>query len=122
MTREGKRIANQTYEWEKGMRPIKHYSPDQFVKNECLCQRMVKIGCEWLDKHPKADPKFGSYWSDLTNLAPVNKAAHAICKAIEVVYEGKENDGGDVVAALCCILAIKDRSWKYFVKRMSKKK
>lgn len=105
------------YEWEQGMGEISGFGGGY----ENTCRAMVKAGCDWLDAHPGADPKFHSYKGVYGIISEDNKDAKDLTEAIVKAAAG-DCTGAMHQAAVSHVLAIRKLGWKAYVKEMSKPK
>lgn len=107
------------YEFTPEMKEISGFSG---FYEEC-CRKLVKAGMEWLDKHPRAKPKYFTFKNVTGICRPNNRASRRLDKAlIDFMNTNPEIDTSvavhQVVIQTC--LWIRKNGWKKYVEVMSK--
>jgi len=81
---------------------------------EQTCRNMLSAGLEWLDEHPKADPKFQGYKNVVGILMEDNDDAKAL-SAAAVAASGNDCTGAMHQAVISHCLWIRKNGWDRFV-------
>ena len=100
------------YEWAPKMGEISGFGGDY----EAGCRLMVKAGCEWLDAHPDADPKFTGFKGVYGIIREDNADAKALSEVM--VDAARDCTGAMHQATVGAVLFIKAQGWDAYRKAM----
>jgi hypothetical protein len=87
---------------------------------EQACRNMVVAGCEWFDKHKRANPKFEGLKNIYGLTFSKSKSAKSLEKAIIKVNKGAT--GAQFEKSLQHVFYIQDAGWEKYVKESKKQK
>ena len=85
---------------------------------EETCRKMLSAGMEWLNTHPKADPKFRRSPNIYGIIKEDNEDAKALSDAVEA-GSGGDCTGAMHQAVVSHCLFVKLHSWNAYVAKMS---
>lgn len=103
------------YEWQEGMGEVSGFGGGY----EAACRAMVKAGCDWLDAHPEAEPKFHGYTNIYGVISEDNDDAKSLSAAV-VAGSGGDCTGAMHQATVSACLYIRKNGWEKYVEEMSK--
>jgi hypothetical protein len=99
------------YEFTPEMREISGFGEEY----EATCRAMLKAALEWLDAHPKAEPKFHGYKNVYGIIEEENDDARELSKAaIKPHCTGAMHQ-----AVISHALVIRKHGWDWYVRKMS---
>jgi hypothetical protein len=116
------------YEWQEGMREIsgfsmlkiKHPFNDEMMDGkgyEDTCRAMLKAGCEWLEKHPKAKLTFKEFENVTGFTSPENRSSKSLESCLVKAAKG-DCTGAQMQAVVHHLMFIKKFGWGKYVETM----